>query len=127
MSLFGSVLYWFIEKVGQHSAPLFETYNILNVYDTHNLEVGAFMCQYYKNVLPVSFMHFFSKRSDIHDYHTRNKSDYNTTRNKKAFTDRTVRTMDPILWNSLDETIKKSKTTKHFRSLYKSSLISTYY
>ena len=56
-----------------------------------------------------------------------NKSDYNSTRNKKAFTDRTVRTTGPILWNSLDETIKKSKTMKHFRSLYKSSLISTYY
>ena len=47
--------------------------------------------------------------------------------NKKAFTDRTVRTMGPILWNPLDETIKKSRTAKHFRSLYKSSLISTYY
>ena len=82
-----------------HSAPLFKKYNILNVYGTYNLEVGAFMYQYYKNVLPVSFKHFFSKRSDIHDYHTRNKSDYNITRNKKAFTDRTVRTTGPILWN----------------------------
>ena len=53
------------------------------------------MYQYYKNVLPVSFKNFFSKRSNIHGYHTRNKSDYNftCTRNKKAFTDRTVRTM----------------------------------
>ena len=73
-----------------------------------------------------SFNAFFTKLSDIHNYDTRNKSNYNPTRNKKVFADKAIRTLGPILWNSLDKNIKKSNLTKHFRKLYKSSLISNY-
>ena len=54
-----------------HTASIFQKYNILNVYDSYKLEVGVFMYQYFQNLLPSSFNTFFSKRSDIHDYHTR--------------------------------------------------------
>ena len=84
------------------------------------------MYQYVNGSLPISFNAFFTKLSDIHNYDTRNKSNYNPTRNKKAFADKAIRTMGPILWNSLDKNIKKSKSTIHFRKLYKSSLISNY-
>ena len=109
-----------------HSAPLFQKHNILNVYDSYKLELGVFMYQYVNGSLPISFNAFFTKLSDIHNYDTRNKSNYNPTRNKKVFADKAIRTMGPILWNSLDKNIKKSKSTIHFRKLYKSSLISNY-
>ena len=35
-------------------------------------------------------------------------------------------TTGSILWDALDEATKKSKTTKHFRSSYKSSLSTNY-
>ena len=109
-----------------HSAPLFQKHNILNVYDSYKLELGVFMYQYVNGSLPISFNAFFTKLSDIHKYDTRNKSNYNLTRNKKVFADKAIRTMGPILWNSLDKNIKKSKSTIHFRKLYKSSLLSNY-
>ena len=106
--------------------PLFQKHNILNVYDSYTLELGVFMYQYINGSLPISFNAFFTKLSDIHNYDTRNKSNYNPTRNKKVFADKAIRTMGPILWNLLDKNIKKSKSTNHFRKLYKSSLISNY-
>ena len=63
-----------------HSAPLFQKHNILNVYDSYKLELGVFMYQYVNGSLPISFNAFFTKLSDIHNYDTRNKSNYNPTR-----------------------------------------------
>jgi len=109
-----------------HSAPLFVKYNILNVYDCYKLELGVFMFKYYTNQLPPAFNNFFQKRSTIHDYHTRNCSNYNQTRNKKTFSDHSVRTSGVILWNSFQETLKTQMSTKSFRTLYKSQLICLY-
>ena len=92
----------------------------------YKLEVGVFMYRYFNNLLPESFDTFFTKRSDIHDYHTRNSCNFNQTRNKRVFTDKTIRTTGPILWNSLEDKIRNSLSTKHFRNSYKSSLIGTY-
>ena len=109
-----------------HSEPLFYKYEILNVYDSYKLEVGVFMYKFYVNVLPKPFDDFFTKRSDIHNYHTRNNSDYNQTRNRKVFTDQAVRTTGPILWNALNDHIKNVNSIKQFRKKLKHSLISTY-
>ena len=47
------------------------------------------------------FDDFFTKRSDIHNYRTRNNSDNNQTKNKKVCADQAVPTTGPILWNAL--------------------------
>ena len=117
---------WAVSHYRSHSASLFQKHNILNVYDSYKLELGVFMYQYVNGSLPFSFNAFFTKLSVIHNYDPRNKSIYNPTRNKKVFADKAIRTMGPMLWNSLDKNIKKSYSTKHFRKLYKSSLISNY-
>ena len=109
-----------------HSAPLFQKHDILNVHDSYKLELGVFMYKYFNGLLPMSFNTFFTKLSDIHNYDTRNKSNYNPTRNRKVFADKAIRTTGPILWNSIDKSIKNVISTKHFRKLYKSSLISSY-
>ena len=109
-----------------HSAPLFQKHDILNIYDSYKLELGVFMYKYFNGLLPMSFNAFFTKLSDIHNYETRNRSNYNPTRNKKVFADKAIRTTGPILWNSIDKNIKKSISTKCFRKLYKSSLINSY-
>ena len=109
-----------------HSSPLFAKYNIINVFDTYNLELGVFMFKYSTDALPSAFVNFFIKRSEIHNYHTRFKNDYNQTRNKKTFSDQSVKTYGPILWNSLNENIKKSNSIKHFKNQYKNHLLSDY-
>ena len=109
-----------------HSGPLFAKYNILTVDDMYLLELGVFMYRYSMNELPPAFNNYFKKRSDIHGYKTRHANDLNLTNNKKTFSDRTLRTSGPILWNSLDNSIKRSKSVKHFRNQMKQNLISKY-
>ena len=75
---------------GSHSAPLFQSLNILDVYDTYKLEVGVFMFRHFTNQLPNGFRDSFSKQAECHKYLTRNGNDYTLTRNKKVFLDQTV-------------------------------------
>ena len=73
-----------------HSGPLFLKYNLLNVYKNYELEAGVFMYNYFKKLLPQSFNDFFTKPSEVHNYHTRNRDNYYHTRNKKVFSDKTI-------------------------------------
>lgn len=82
---------------------------------------------YSVNELPNAFDNYFTKRSDIHDYQTRHVNDLNLTNNEEAFPDHSVRTGGPIIWNSLKEKIKNSKSdVKQFRIQLKQNLISNY-
>ena len=109
-----------------HSAPLFQRFNILNVYDTYKLEVSVFMFRHSRNQLPSTFKNFFIKQIESHDYNTRNSDDYILTRNKKVFSDQTVRTSGPLMWKSLDQNLKMSASIKQFRSQFKRYLLSQY-
>ena len=105
-----------------HSRPLFAKYNVLTVDDMYLLELGVFMFRYSKSELPTVFNDYFTKRSDIHRYQTRHVNDLNLTHNKKAFSDHSIRTSGPILWNSLEKTLRTSKSIKHFRNQLKQKL-----
>ena len=111
-----------------HTGPLFSKTKILTVKDMYILELGVFMFKHTSNELPNVFNDFFKKRSDIHSYPTRQANDLNTTNNKKRFPDRAVRSAGPVLWNSIEisDDLKSANSSKHFRKLYKDSLISKY-
>ena len=84
------------------------------------------MFRHFTNQLPIGFRRLFTKQAECHKYSTRNANDYTLIRNKKVFSDQTVRTSGPLLWNSLDQNLKMSKTVKHFRNQFKNHLISQY-
>ena len=109
-----------------HTDPLFVKYNVLNVYDMYKLETGVFMYKYSKGSLPDGFNNFFTTRYEIHDYHTRYKDHYHQTRNARTFSDHSIRTYGPILWNSLDNNVRKSNSIKHFKNQYKTKLMCLY-
>ena len=73
-----------------------------------------------------TFSNYFIKHNQIHKYPTRNSEDYSIHKAKKMFSDRSIRITGPTLWNSLAIKFKHCKTTKHFKSEFKSSLIATY-
>ncbi len=109
-----------------HTGPIFSKYKILKVNDMYNLELGAFMFKYSTNGLPNVFNNYFVKRSDIHNYPTRRANDLNLTKNKKCFSDNAVRTSGPILWNSINKSLKMANSLKHFREMYKRELLIDY-
>ena len=109
-----------------HSRPLFHNYKILEIYDLYNVELAVFMYKYHYELLPKVFNNYFTKRSDIHDYHTRHSENYNHTRNKKVFTDHAVKTTGPILWNSIDYHVRNANTLNCFRKTIKKYYITLY-
>ena len=109
-----------------HTQPSFAKHNILKVNDMYSLELDVFMYKYSTNDLPGIFNGYFTKRSDIHGYQTRHVNDLNLIKNKKHFSDHSVRTSGPIVWNNLEDKIKSVKSVKQFRNQYKQNLISNY-
>ena len=93
----------------------------------YKLETGVFMYKYSKGSLPDGFNNFFITRSEKHDYHTRYKDHYHETTNARTFfSDHSIRTYGPILWNSLDNNVRKSNSIKHFTNQYKTKLMCFY-
>ena len=92
----------------------------------YNLEVGVFMYKFTNNELPNVFDRYFTKRSTIHNYSTRQGQDFNLTMNKKCFSDHAIRTSGPILWNSLDKSLKTVNSVKYFRKSFKHDLVLNY-
>ena len=109
-----------------HTGPLFIKHNVLNVFDIFKLELGVFMYKHQTKLLPQMFSNYFLKHNQVHNYPTRNSQDYSIHKTKKMFSDRAIRTVGPALWNSLDKKIKDCKNIKHFRNIFKSSLLDKY-
>ena len=110
-----------------HTGPIFAKYNVLTVTDMHILWNWARSCTETLSMnLPSSFKNYFTKRSEVHNYLTRHGNHLNLTKNKKTFSDHSVRTTGPRLWNALENTIRASKSIKHFRNQMKQKLISSY-
>ena len=105
-----------------HANPLFKKYNILNVYDTFKLDLGVFMYKHHEELLPKIFNDYFRKHNQNHSYATRNAQNYSIYNAKKMFSDRSVRTSGPVLWNSLDRKSKQTKSVKEFKRMLKTNL-----
>ena len=79
------------------------------------------------NDLSVAFKDYFTKRFDTHDYPTRHVNDFTLIKfNKKAFSDHTIQTRSPVLWNSLSKSMRDSKSVKHFQKQLKQKPILMY-
>ena len=109
-----------------HSNPLFKKHKILNVYDTFKLDLGVFMYKHHAELLPKVFINYFRKHNQYHNYTTRNAQNYSFHNAKKTFSDRSIRTSGPVLWNSIDKKLKQARTVKEFRNMFKTNLLETY-
>ena len=78
-----------------HTGPIFAKYNVLKVTDMFDLELGTFMYRHSINKLPPSFKNYFTERPDFHNYPTRHGNHLNVPKNKKTFSDHSVRTIGP--------------------------------
>ena len=81
---------------------------------------------WYPENLPWERWYSKKTRSDIHNYLTRHGNNLNLTKNKKTFSDHSVRTSGPRLWNALENSLKTLKSVKRFRKHFKKKLISNY-
>ena len=59
-----------------HSKPLFEKFNILNIFQMYEKESNIFMYKNKNGLLPKSFDDMFQNFESIHRYNTRHKENY---------------------------------------------------
>ncbi len=109
-----------------HSSPLFKKLNILTIYDIHKLIIGSFMYNYTFNKLPINFTDYFTQNNAIHNYPTRISHKYRPHVFKSNLARNTIRRQGPLLWNTLNDDLKNTKTVNVFKRKYKTHLISYY-
>ena len=102
------------------SKPLFEKYNVLNIFQMYSYELAIFMYKFKHEMLPPSFNGIFASHHETHNYNTRNKNDFLIPMQKV----KTVLTTGPKVWNDLPNDIKIIKTLGKFKNELKSSLSS---
>ena len=100
----------------EHTEPLFLSNKMLKIHDIYNLNVGLYM---------------YDRRSTDayerqHQYETRNRNNLLPGRARLSVTKNSMHSIGPIIWNSIPEHIRNSRTRSSFKSQYKKHLISSY-
>ena len=111
----------------EHSDPLFYELNILKINDLIKFQTANFMYDYHHGNLPDVFNTYFTHASTKHKYNTRfsSKENYSLPHVKTNYGKFNVRFAGAILWNSLEDNLKKEKK-KNFKSKLFLKLIKTY-
>ena len=102
-----------------HAAPLFVKLNILPIYDMISLQIGVFMFNCYKDLLPLPFKGYFQLNCHIHSYNTRNANNFHTPLAQTCSTKRSIFYFGPILWNDLPLSMKQANSANYFKFLLK--------
>ena len=87
------------------SNPLFEKYNVKNLFYMYKKEAGIFISKYGNNMLPQSFGGIFTINQSNHNYDTRNKGDYQLRMQRVN----TIVNTGPKLWNELPPNMSKAQ------------------
>jgi len=106
-----------------HTEPLFHKLGILKLEELHKLQVGCFMYKIYNSYMPSYFCNMFCANADLHSYNTRQANDYHITMHRTSLLKCTIRIAGPLLWNSLNCTLRSSNTIHSFRRLFKKMLL----
>ncbi len=70
------------------------------------------MYKYKKGMLPSSFDHVFTDLESVHNYDTRNKTNFRYDIHKIS----TAFTKGPKLWNNLPKSVKNATSLKSFKN-----------
>jgi len=92
-----------------HSDPLFNSLNILKVYDLTHLAVLTFMYRAINNLLPKKFSNFLRMVNQVHLYNTRNSMNYVLPYARTGYRTGSIQIVGPRIWNSLPNEFKEIK------------------
>ena len=103
-----------------HTNPLFHDLNILKIKDLVKFQTCIFMHDYHHNRLPVVFKSYFVQANTKHKYNTRfsSKENYTLPLVRTNYGKFNLRFTGAILWNSLDEDLKKERKENFKRKLF---------
>ena len=112
---------------GAHAPPLFEGVKTLSLHDLHSVNLAMFMYNYVNKFLPSSFSNFINVNSDFHNHYTRTRGFYRPPSSRLALTERkSVKVHGSLLWNSLSNSLKMSRSLYSFKRQLKKELLNSY-
>jgi hypothetical protein len=106
-----------------HTSPLFKMLRILKLQELHKLHVACFMYKVHMGLLPCHFLDMFQTNTAIHSYNTRQADNYHVTFSRTNLMKSTIRIAGPLLWNSIDDSIKSAVSFCIFKTRYRNQLL----
>ena len=106
-----------------HTAPLFRTLKIREIFNINAFFVACFMYSYHNNLLPHTFNTTFVTNRQVHTYNTRNANNYRHDFCKTNIKQFTILQLGPKLWNSLPHNFTELTSQSSFKTLLKNYLI----
>lgn len=106
----------------EHSQPLFQELNLLNLGNIYTIEVAKFMYKYVQKELPKIFLDIYASSNLIHAHNTRQVEHFRPTINRLNTSLRSILYKGPIIWNSLPVDIRQATSLNIFVSRVKKHL-----
>jgi len=112
----------YINKIEDYQ--LFQLYNKLSIYHINTLQLCKFIYSTIHGITPLCFQNYFSSITLIHNHNTRQTNTLfihpSRTNIRKMF----ITNLGPIIWNTIPEKIKVSRTLCAFAKSLKTHLLS---
>jgi len=85
-----------------HTAPTFNKLKVLTLFDINKLQTVCFMFKVFNQQLPNYFNDLFIPNSDIHNYNTRQASDFHISFSRTKSRQLSIVIYGAKSWNKLD-------------------------
>ena len=105
-----------------HTLHLFRQFRVLTVFELSKLQLGEFMFKHDKGLLPKSFQNWYICNSGIHLYNTRNNKNLHSIYFRTNTGQKSVKYQGYLMWNSLDQNLKKCVSLRQFKRKYKEAI-----
>lgn len=90
-----------VSKCKAHTAELFYSTKILDVFKVYKYCLLIFMFKYNHNMLPQVFNNMFAKNVDVHHHYTRQQNQLHIPEVKNTISHKAVHFQGVLLWNNL--------------------------
>ena len=102
-----------------HTAPLFRTLKVLDIFNINAFFVACFMYSYHNNLLPHTFNTTFVTNRQVHTYNTRNVNNYRRYFCRTNIKQFTILHLGPKLGNSPPHNLMELTSYSIFKTSFK--------
>ena len=111
----------------EHTTPLFLSLKKLKIRDIYTYQLATHMYRYHHNLLPQGLPNNqFTAQSEIHNYNTRQALDLYVEPTNTKLAKNTIKTQGPLIWNSINNSIKNSCSLASFKKALKKHILGQY-
>ena len=114
------------KKKYEHIAPALKELRLLPVSDVFRYRDAVQMFKYMNNQAPTYLQIMFEKRSQIHDYNTRNMNDINLVKCHTALAQNSFCYRGAVVWNSPPPEIRNLSNLNTFKRNLRNDFLSSW-